>query len=171
MEELKAKGAGVKVMLDPPRYTVAVAANDPVRGVASAPVTIVEFSDYQCPFCARVNPTLDQVRKTYGDKVKIVFKDFPLPNHPQAPKASEAAHCAGEQGKYWEMHDLMFANQRALNVPELKQYATDARPGRREVHAVPGFRQACRPRRRRHGAGREAWASTRRRRSTSTAAR
>lgn len=124
VDELKAKSTGVKVMLDPPRYTVAVAANDPVRGAASAPVTIVEFSDYQCPFCARVNPTLEQVRKTYGDKVKIVFKDFPLPNHPQAPKASEAGHCAGEQGKYWEMHDLMFANQRALNVPELKQYAT-----------------------------------------------
>jgi len=121
--ELKAKGAGVKVMLDPPRYTVATAAIDPVRGPASAPITIVEFSDYQCPFCARVNPTLEQVRKTYGDQVKIVFKDFPLPNHPQAPKASEAGHCANEQGKYWELHDLMFANQRALNVPELKQYA------------------------------------------------
>ena len=123
VDELKAKSSGVKVMLDPPRYTVATTAADPVRGVASAPVTIIEFSDYQCPFCARVNPALEQVRKTYGDKVKIVFKDFPLPNHPQAPKAAEAAHCAGEQGKYWEMHDHLFANQRALNVPELKQYA------------------------------------------------
>jgi protein-disulfide isomerase len=123
VDELKAKSSGVKVMLDPPRYTVATTAADPVRGVASAPVTIIEFSDYQCPFCARVNPTLEQVRKTYGDKVKIIFKDFPLPNHPQAPKAAEAAHCAGEQGKYWELHDHMFANQRALNVPELKQYA------------------------------------------------
>ena len=110
-------------MLDAPRYTVATAAIDPVRGGASAPVTIVEFSDYQCPFCARVNPTLDRIRQTYGDKVKIVFKDFPLPNHAQAPKASEAAHCAGEQGKYWEMHDRMFADQRALNVPQLKQSA------------------------------------------------
>lgn len=123
VEELKAKSAGIKVMLDPPRYTVATTAVDPVRGAASAPVTIIEFSDYQCPFCARVNPTLEQVRKTYGDKVKIIFKDFPLANHPQAPKAAEAAHCAGEQGKYWELHDHMFANQRALNVPELKQYA------------------------------------------------
>lgn len=123
VEELKAKSAGVKVMLDPPRYTVATAAIDPVRGPATAPITIIEFSDYQCPFCARVNPTLDQVRKTYGDKVKIIFKDFPLASHPQAPKASEAGHCAGEQGKYWEMHDHMFANQRALGVPELKQYA------------------------------------------------
>ena len=123
VEELKAKSTGVKVMLDPPRYTVATTATDPVRGVASAPVTIIEFSDYQCPFCARVNPTLEQVRKTYGDKVKIIFKDFPLPNHAQAPKAAEAAHCAGDQGKYWEMHDQLFANQRALNVPDLKQYA------------------------------------------------
>lgn len=123
VEELKAKSAGVKVMLDPPRYTVATTATDPVRGVASAPVTIVEFSDYQCPFCARVNPTLERVRVTYGDKVKIVFKDFPLPNHAQAPKAAEAAHCAGEQGKYWEMHDRMFADQRALDVPKLKESA------------------------------------------------
>lgn len=124
VEELKKKSAGVKVMLDPPRYTVATSASDPVRGAASAPVTIIEFSDYQCPFCGRVNPTLEQVRKTYGDKVKIVFKDFPLPTHPLAPKAAEAAHCAGEQGKYWEMHDQMFANQRALEVPELKRHAT-----------------------------------------------
>ena len=123
VEELKAKGAGVKVMLDPPRYTVPSAASDPVRGNPAAPITIVEFSDYQCPFCARVNPTLARVRETYGDRVKIVFKDYPLPNHLQAPKAAEAAHCAGEQGKYWEMHDHLFANQRALNVPELKQYA------------------------------------------------
>ena len=124
VEDLKAKsGAGVKVMLEPPRYTVETSAADPVRGNPSAPVTIVEFSDYQCPFCARVNPTLDRIRQTYGDRVKIVFKDFPLPNHPQAPKASEAARCAGEQNKYWEMHDAMFANQRALEVPALKQTA------------------------------------------------
>ncbi len=124
VEELKAKNAGsVKVMLEAPRYTVPVSADDPVRGHAAAPITIVEFSDYQCPFCARVNPSLAKVRETYGDKVRIVFKDFPLPNHPQAPKAAEAAHCAGEQNKYWEMHDAMFANQRALEVPALKQAA------------------------------------------------
>ena len=96
---------------------VEVAANDPVKGPANAPITIIEFSDYQCPFCARVNPTLDRIRQTYPDKVRIVFKDFPLPNHPEAPKASEAAYCAGEQGKYWEMHDRLFANQQALQVP------------------------------------------------------
>lgn len=124
VEELKAKNAGaVKVMLEAPRYTVPTLDDDPVRGNMSAPITIVEFSDYQCPFCARVNPTLAKVRETYGDKVRIVFKDYPLPNHPQAPKASEAARCAGEQKKYWEMHDAMFANQRALEVPKLKQTA------------------------------------------------
>ena len=122
--ELERKSGSVKVMLDPPRYAVAVGQDDPVRGNRDAAVTIVEFSDYQCPFCARVNPALAKVRETYGDKVRIVFKDFPLPNHPQAPKAAEAAHCAAEQGKYWEMHDAMFANQRALEVPALKQSAT-----------------------------------------------
>jgi protein-disulfide isomerase len=124
VEDLKTKsGANVKVMLDPPRYTVPTSTEDPVRGNPAAPVTIVEFSDYQCPFCARVNPTLAKIRETYGDRVKIVFKDYPLPNHPQAPKAAEAARCAGEQKKYWEMHDAMFANQRALDVPALKQTA------------------------------------------------
>jgi protein-disulfide isomerase len=124
VEDLKAKsGANVKVMLDPPRYTVETSPKDPTRGNPAAPVTIVEFSDYQCPFCARVNPTLDKIRATYGDRVKIVFKDFPLSNHPEAPKASEAARCAGDQNKYWEMHDAMFANQRALGVPALKQTA------------------------------------------------
>ena len=117
------KKAAVRILLDPPRYTVAVAQDDPVRGDRSAGVTIVEFSDYQCPFCSRVNPTLAKVLETYGNKVRIVFKDFPLPNHPQAPKAAEAAHCAAEQGKYWEMHDAMFGNQRALGVPALKQSA------------------------------------------------
>jgi protein-disulfide isomerase len=124
VEELKSKsGSGVRVTLEPPRYTVPTTAADPVRGNAAAPVTIIEFSDFQCPFCARVNPTLDKVRQTYGDRVKIVFKDYPLANHPQAPKAAEAARCAGEQNKFWEMHDAMFANQRALEVPALKQTA------------------------------------------------
>jgi protein-disulfide isomerase len=124
VEDLKTKsGTTVKVMLDPPRYTVPVSAEDPVRGNANAPVTIVEFSDYQCPFCARVNPTLEKVRQTYGERVRIVFKDYPLPNHAEAPKAAEAARCAGDQNKYWEMHDAMFANQRALGVPSLKQAA------------------------------------------------
>jgi len=123
VEDLKAKGATVRVMLDAPRLDVGVAPYNASKGPADAPITIVEFSDYQCPFCARVNPTLDQVMKEYPGKVRIVFRDFPLPNHAEAPKAAEAAYCAGEQGQYWEMHDRMFANQQALGVPSLKQYA------------------------------------------------
>jgi protein-disulfide isomerase len=66
-----------------------------------------------------------KIRQTYGDKVRIVFKDFPLPNHAQAPKAHEAAHCAGEQGKYWEMHDRIFAFQSTMQVPTLRQHAAE----------------------------------------------
>jgi protein-disulfide isomerase len=124
VDDLKKKGGGARVMLDPPRVNIEVAATDPVKGPANAPITIVEYSDFQCPYCARVNPTLDQVRKEYGDKVKIVFKDFPLPNHAEAPKAAEAAHCAGEQGKFWELHDRLFANQQTLQLPALKEHAT-----------------------------------------------
>ena len=124
VDELTKSGGTVRVLLDPPRQDIAVEASDPVKGLAGAPITIVEYSDYQCPFCARVNPTLDRIMQSYGDKVKIVFKDFPLPNHAEAPKAAEAAHCAGEQGKYWQLHDRLFANQQALQVSQIKQYAT-----------------------------------------------
>lgn len=124
VDELKAKsGMPVKVALDPPRKQLAVQTHDPVRGPASAPITIIEFSDFQCPFCGRVTPTLDKLRAAYPDKIRFVFKDFPLPNHAEAPKASEAAHCAGDQSKYWEMHDRLFANQQALAVPALKAHA------------------------------------------------
>jgi len=121
--ELKSAGPAVTVRLDPPRYDVAIAKHDPTRGPADAAVTIVEFSEYQCPFCARVTPTLKAIEQKYGSKVRLVFKDFPLQNHLQAPKAAEAAHCAGDQGKYWELHDRLFANQQLLQVPELKKHA------------------------------------------------
>jgi protein-disulfide isomerase len=121
--ELKAAGPAVSIALDPPRYEVAIAAHDPSRGPANAPITIVEFSEYQCPFCARVTPTLKALEQKYAGKVRLVFKDFPLQNHQQAPKAAEAAHCAGDQGKYWELHDRLFANQQLLQVPELKKHA------------------------------------------------
>jgi protein-disulfide isomerase len=111
----------VAYLLEPPRADVE--ATGPAKGPEDAPVTIVEFSDFECPFCSRVVPTLEQVEENYGDKVRIVFRQFPLSIHPHAPKAAEASLCARDQGKFWEMHDHMFANQKALSVDELKAAA------------------------------------------------
>lgn len=111
----------VRILLEPHR--IQVGTDGPSKGPANAPVTIVEFSEFECPFCARVNPTLDQIRSTYGEKVRIVFRHLPLPMHPHALKAAEAALCAEEEGKFWEMHDAMFADQRNLGIDALKAKA------------------------------------------------
>ena len=98
----------------------------PTLGAEDAPLTLIEFSDYQCPYCARhVDNTLPELKEKFVEtgRVKYVFMDFPLRNHAQAPKASEAAHCAGEQDKYWEMHDELFANRSKLQVSDLKAHA------------------------------------------------
>ena len=103
------KGADVAVRLTAPRIRMNVK-NSPRRGPAGSQVTIVEYSDYQCPYCRRVQPTLLEVLDKYGDKVSLVYKDLPLKQiHPQAQKAAEAARCAGDQGKFWEYHDKLFA--------------------------------------------------------------
>ncbi len=106
--------------------TVRVLGN-PVLGKADAPITMIEFSDYECPFCSKYSrSTLPAIKAEYIDtgKLKYVFRDFPIDRiHPQARKAAEAAHCAGDQGKYWKMHDLLFGNQKALQVDKLKAYA------------------------------------------------
>jgi protein-disulfide isomerase len=121
--ELRAKYA-VKVLLEPYRVPVELD-GAPVRGNPSAPVTVLEFSDFQCPYCVRARPTVARVRETYGDKVRWAFRHFPLPPdvHPLAQKAGEAAACAGEQGKFWEMHDRLWASNGMLEVPELKSAA------------------------------------------------
>ncbi|HXK11742.1 MAG TPA: thioredoxin domain-containing protein [Vicinamibacteria bacterium] len=119
--ELKAK-YDVKVLLEPYRVPVEVG-SAPVRGNPKAPVTVVEFSDFQCPFCGRARPTVARVRETYGDRLRWVFRHFPLDFHAQAQKAGEAAACAGDQGKFWEMHDLLWANNAKLQVADLKAHA------------------------------------------------
>src|SRR5262245_40293992 len=93
------------------------------KGGANAKVTIVEFSDFQCPFCSRVVPTLHQIEKEYGDKVRVVFRHNPLPFHGDAPLAAEAAVAAQAQGKFWEMHDKLFANQQNIKRADLEKYA------------------------------------------------
>ena len=101
---------------------------DNILGDPEAPVTIVEFSDYECPFCGRhFGSTYGQIKEKYVDtgKVNIIFKDFPLSFHQNAQKASEAAECAGDQGRYYEYHDILFNNQKALGVSSLKAYASD----------------------------------------------
>jgi protein-disulfide isomerase len=100
--------------------------DDAVNGDKDAPVTIVEFSDYECPFCARFfDQTYSQIKEKYIDtgKVKLIFRDFPLSFHTQAQKAAEAAECAGEQGKYYDMHDKLFAEGVAGGVASFKGYA------------------------------------------------
>lgn len=101
--------------------------DDAVKGDPNAPVTIVEWSDFECPFCARFySQTLDQIEKNYIDtgKVKLVYRDFPLSFHPNAQKAAEAAECAGDQGKFWEMHDLLFDNGVSGGVASFKSFAS-----------------------------------------------
>ena len=108
-----------------PAAPVAIA-SEPSKGKGTAKVAVIEFSDYQCPFCSRYSrDTLPQLAAEYIDtgKVKYVFRDFPLAFHKQAFKAAEAAHCAGDQGKFWEMHDTLFQNQSALAPEQLAGHA------------------------------------------------
>ena len=100
--------------------------DSPIRGDADAKVTIIEFSDFQCPFCARAAPIIDDVLKKYPKGVRFVYKQFPLPMHPMARPAAQASLAAQEQGKFWEMHDVLIQNQGSLDASKLADYAKQA---------------------------------------------
>lgn len=113
--------AQIHILLMPPSADVNTK-DSFALGDKNAPVEMVEFADYQCPYCQKVAPQIEQLKKEFGPKLTIVFKDFPLPMHPNAEKAAEASRCAGEQGKYWEYHDLLFDSQE-IKPNELKEHA------------------------------------------------
>lgn len=120
-------GADIRMLVsEPPLPVQSISTDDdPVRGEANAAVTIVEFTDFQCPSCAAMQPILDEVLKSYGPKVKLVVRDFPLAMHPNARKAAEAANAAHAQGKFFEYIALLLKRQNALDIPSLKKYASE----------------------------------------------
>lgn len=101
-----------------------VGAHDHVDGPSAAPATIVEYGDYECPYCGEAYPVVKALQKRLGEQLRFVFRNFPLNEaHPHAENAAEAAEAAGAQGKFWEMHDLLYENQDALAAEDLVQYA------------------------------------------------
>jgi len=122
----EADARGASAVGDVERFNVPVTGDQPVKGAEGALVTIVEFSDFQCPFCSRVNPTIRQLMEDYEGKIRVVWRNQPLPMHQDAPLAHQAAMEAYDQGgdeKFWEMHDVLFENQRALSRSDLESYA------------------------------------------------
>ena len=124
LEELKTKH-NVKITLpypDLPRQQVS-ADDDPFLGTDGAPIEIIQFAEFQCPYCGKVGPTIDRLLEEYPGKLKIVYRDFPLGFHDRAIPAAVAANCAGEQGKYWEMHGVLMDNQTKLSDTDLAGFA------------------------------------------------
>jgi protein-disulfide isomerase len=106
------------------KLAVPVNAQDHIRGNPNAPLTLLEYGDYQCPYCGAAYPVVEQVRQHFGDRLRFVFRHFPLTQvHPAAESAAEAAEAAGAQGKFWEMHDMLFTHQYALDDVHLAEYA------------------------------------------------
>jgi protein-disulfide isomerase len=107
-----------------PRLSVPVSERDHVQGSADAPVTLLEYGDYECPYCGEAYPIVKALQKQLGSGLRFVFRNFPLGNmHPHATLAAEAAEVVGAQGKFWEMHDTLYEHQRALTEPDLVRYA------------------------------------------------
>ncbi|BDI34292.1 hypothetical protein CCAX7_63430 [Capsulimonas corticalis] len=109
-----------------PELTPPVSEQDHREGPDSAPVTLVEYGDFECPYCAQAHEIVKELHKQLGDRLRIVFRNFPLVDiHPYAQLAAEAAEAAGAQGQYWEMHDTLYDHQEDLNAASLTQYAED----------------------------------------------
>lgn len=120
-ESLKKK-YGVTTHLEPPRVNISLK-DTPIRGAKNASVTVVEFSDFECPFCSRIQPVMKQLRSNYKDRVNFAFKHFPLPFHRRAKKVHLAALCAGEQGRFWEFRDMIFDHPGKIDPADLNGYA------------------------------------------------
>ena len=125
LETVKTAPAAAAAAAPTPSHVDIQPGNSPSKGPKNAPVTIIIFSDFQCPFCSRVEPTLKELEKEYGSKLRWVWKNQPLPFHQNAEPAAEAAMAAGAQGKFWEMHDKLFANQQSLDRASYERFATE----------------------------------------------
>ena len=115
------KNAKIAIHLAPPRAQIDLKGSD-IRGPQDAKVTLVEYADFECPYCQQIQPTLEKLETEYKGRLAFVYKDVPLPMHSHAQKAAEASHCAGEQGKYWEYHDRLYLTRR-LEIADLKEHA------------------------------------------------
>ncbi len=120
------QSAQMKILLEEPKIVVNVEAVGPSKGPENAPVTIIEFSDFECPYCSRAAKTIEQLFNNNAGRIRLVFRSYPLPFHPNAKKAAEAGLCANEQGKFWQLHDAMFADQENLGVDAIKAKAAAA---------------------------------------------
>lgn len=119
------EGVDYEILIDPVRYPIPSLSGDAVIGPAEAPVTLYEFSDFQCPYCARSQTVIDALRDRFGDRLRIVFKQFPLDIHPQARLAAEASLCARDQGRFEEMHDWLFAHPREIAIETMTSVAPE----------------------------------------------
>jgi len=126
------------------QLAVPVRRRDHIQGAMNAPLTLLEYGDYECPYCSQACELVKQITETLGARLRFVFRNFPLANiHPHAVHAAEAAEAAGAQGRFWEMHELLFAHQDALGDEDLGRYATELRLDdervRREIDAGTHF--------------------------------
>jgi protein-disulfide isomerase len=125
-KEIIATKQAAQVLPDSDEETFNISETSHIRGDFNAPITLVEFSDFECPFCGRHLPTLNKILSDYPNQVRLVYKHFPLGFHPNSQKAAEASECADEQGKFWEYHDKLFENQpTGYSLDKFKQWAKD----------------------------------------------